>query len=244
MGGKWTVATVVVGLLFATEGSADLVRDDFDDGVLDSAWSISLGNITGWAYEEANSVLTVRDVQPVQDAGWVRAALTQAVPPTGDFAVDMTLAWESLSSDGCMMRVGAWLMDGAGGHVASIRYSDTWNDRNGVRVAMVGDGEPLWDRDDSFGHTGSAWLRIQRTDDILAFYWDGAPFETGINSTPVEAVQIHFDTYSGVLQGFFGVAHVDHIALTPEPGSLVLLAIGGLAVLRRKRTWTDGETTA
>jgi hypothetical protein len=63
---------LTASLLLVSQASATLVfRDDFDDGVLDPAWTIVFDGATSWTYDESAtepSSLTVTDVAGAGDS--------------------------------------------------------------------------------------------------------------------------------------------------------------------------------
>ncbi|MCB9852570.1 MAG: PEP-CTERM sorting domain-containing protein [Phycisphaerales bacterium] len=59
---------------------------------------------------------------------------------------------------------------------------------------------------------------------------------TGIVAAPgSDAAQVDIRMNGGAFDGSDGLIYIDDVTLTPEPGSLALLAIGGMALLRRRR---------
>ena len=59
---------------------------------------------------------------------------------------------------------------------------------------------------------------------------------TGIVAAPgSDAALVDIRMNGGAFDGSDGLMYVDDVTLTPEPGSLALLAIGGIALLRRRR---------
>jgi hypothetical protein len=58
-------------------GAAVVVHDDFDDGRLDGAWTLTFINTNAWTYVETGTRLTVTDIDDVQRAvrsQWCRSA--------------------------------------------------------------------------------------------------------------------------------------------------------------------------
>jgi PEP-CTERM motif len=59
---------------------------------------------------------------------------------------------------------------------------------------------------------------------------------TGIVAAPgSDAALVDIRVNGGAFDGSDGLIYVDDVSMTPEPGSLILLSLGGIALIRRRR---------
>jgi hypothetical protein len=77
--------------------------------------------------------------------------------------------------------------------------------------------------------TGSAKLYWEGTDGSMVYQGDGA-IESG--TAGVDQANIKWSTRSGGVGSEFDM---DNISITPEPATIMMLGLGGLALIRRKR---------
>ena len=85
----------IVGTDFV-EAQPAVIYDDFDDGILDPAWSLVLSGLaTGLAYSEIGTELIVTDV-PASGVHttWSTATLSQTIQPLDDFQAEMDISWD------------------------------------------------------------------------------------------------------------------------------------------------------
>ncbi len=247
------VSRAVVGLFavamttVAATGLGAEVRDEFNDGVLDSAWSIEFGNADGATYSEAGTNFTVTDIAAsiISHDGYnlteSTVILTRPVPSLGNFHADMTFSWSSSQSGypatDALQKILLRLMSPAGEVVAFCGYSDPWIHYSGSRYWSFGEATGVGGQD-SEPSDGSATVAINRVGSDIEMFWNGQPFVSGTNSTPISEVQVYFlhngfDGAGG--PSFFGTESVDSVNVVPEPTSLLLLAFCGVGMLCRRR---------
>jgi hypothetical protein len=241
------IVSLSVMALAAATGFGQEIHDDFNNGVLDSAWTVRFTNANGWTYSEAGTNLTVTDIAAtvISHDGMAlipsEVMLARQVAPLGDFQADMSFSWSSTQSGyeerQALQKVLLRLMGPAGQVVAFCGYSDPWIHFSGSRYWNFG-GATGYGAQGSEPYAGSATVAINRVGSDIQMLWNGQPFVSGTNSTPVTEVQVFFSYFpfdGGGGPSFFGTESVDSINVTPEPATLAMLAVGGLAMLRRRR---------
>ncbi len=235
--------SIVLVCLFASVASAALLHEDFDDGVLDPAWTVSFNaDVDSWSYVESGTDLTVTAIDPKtwgtepRDHPRPTVTLTRPVDPVGDFHVCFDLSWDSEGDVQAMEWAELLLLDGQGGLVASSGYLDAWVMYPGklyskIDGSSVVTGYPL-------PGAGSAAIELIRTGGDVEIRWNGSPIFSGTEGADVEQVALKFASfaYSGDLgTAFFGSIAVDRVSFIPEPATLSVLALGALAIIRRPR---------
>ncbi len=89
-------------------------------------------------------------------------------------------------------------------------------------------------------YAGDALVEVQRVDGVITVDWDGttllsAPLESSIHSVQIEFAYYAMDhPYGESFDSFFGTEAVDMISIVPEPATMSLLALGGVALLKRR----------
>lgn len=252
---RWVVmllAPVGAGALAgAVPASAAVVLlDDFDDGVLDPAWTITLTDTSGWTGGESGSVLSVTDIARPAGVfqGWATVAFSQTVPPLSDFDVEFDFSWESaLGFPFHYQSIAAILSSQDGTTIASGGYTDAWASATGQQSASAGTT--------GFGSgpstqppAGSALIEMIRQLDTIRVLWDGVEIVSGTSSLPLGQISIAFSFWDDFGNAtVFGSEAVDRIRVTgtiiPEPGTAMFLGIGCLSFLRR-RAFVRGRRSA
>jgi len=253
--GTYTAA-VALSVLIASAtciGDMIVVSDDFDNGVLSQNWAIGLPrNCHGWEYTESGTVLSVSDIWPDRvttpelDAAWSIVSLSRSFEPIVDFEIDWDFAWDSEGDNRAMQKVRLRLYSG-NDLVANCSYNDPWIAHSGQKDVRIGPLEDVFYKSGpgSMPHFGIASLDIVRLDDVMTISWDGEEILTGASTAPVDRVELSFwywsETTAKGISSFFGTEYVDLIVIDaqppelPEPGTLVMLMLGGLAWLGRAR---------
>ncbi|KAA3615161.1 MAG: hypothetical protein DWQ01_00105 [Planctomycetota bacterium] len=124
---------LAIGLASTSLGQQTVLVDDFDDGLLDPMWTLTLENATAWSYTEsadpAGTLLEVTDVQPINSGSscFVKldSALSQPVNQQFNFEID-GIELENASGDrGTTNFV---LLDEQGGGIVafSAQYDNRW----------------------------------------------------------------------------------------------------------------------
>jgi hypothetical protein len=247
---KRTILFALVSVVFSVPVvRADIVLEDhFDDGVLDPAWNVTFEEATGWVYEESGTNLTVTDIGPtvvhaVSRETYAKVILTQTFTPLSDFGVDFDLSWDSISSDRTMQKVEISLYSSDGTAIALAGYSDPWVSHRGDVAAELHSDTFLENtlEADFLPYSGSASIEIMREGADVEILWNGELELSGNNANPLSRVDVVFSYYAydglgGV--SFFGTESVDLIRVegVPEPGTLLLLGVGGILIRRRSAT--------
>ena len=189
------------------DGDVDglIFSDEFDDGVLDPAWQVTLKGddgsgavTTGWDYDESVSQpswLTVYDIFGPTDVfrGWNMVELSRMVPALEDFNITMHISWSAggLPRNGIIQVLEVLVYDGDGTGIVRGGYNDSWGDND--------TGSPLATgccyAPGSLDLGGTADVELDRTGDVFTFNFStNAPtsasaYHTGTIST-LEAEEI------------------------------------------------------
>jgi hypothetical protein len=230
-------------VLLASAGSAHtstVVYDDFDDGVLDPAWTITFVETNAWTYEESGTELTVWDITDYTvDDDWARVRLVQDVAPLGDFTVDFDFAWDSEGSGDAMQNLFFIMRDGMGSVVATAGVWDAWQVHSGCRYGQIG---TTWtpSAQGTLPLTGSASVHISRISGAAEISWDGLPILADTTSAPVHTVEIEISYFLQTGGSFFGNESVDlvHVQSVGGPPLLPEIDVQGNGV-----SIADGDIT-
>ena len=220
--------------------AAQVVYDDFNDAILDSAWAVNLDHATGWTYEETGSSLSVTEIEPEtidhgNGALWANIILSQSFTSLDDFHADFDFSWDSGGSDSAMQRIYVKLYND---NVLMIctGYADAWVANNGKKNAFIGSDSIPSDTHD-LNLSGSASIDIDRTGDNISIKWDETELLSSVSADPINKVEIEFSyyAYDAGASSFFGSEGIDLIKISgtpavPIPGAFWLFG-SGLAVL-------------
>lgn len=215
------LGALILTSLAAVPGSAQapLVQDDFDDGSLDPAWSVSFTQASGWTFTESadpgQTLLEVVSLPGVPTFFEGGACLEQTLPPTGEFDLTYSIAWDGT---GALYVNRVFLLDAAGAVVASIGALDAWVDdalagvyeiRLGNLLVQGGNG--------SVALAGSGSFRIVRdaAGGMTAFL-DGAPLFANADSRAVHSLRVQLHRFGGFT---FHPLQVDLVDLQGSPCS-------------------------
>jgi hypothetical protein len=188
---------IILGLLLITGAVFGVVggfTDDFDDGVLDPAWSISFQDATDWTYSESGTELIVTDITPAvinpgSGGKWAIVKLRRDIAPLTDFRVDFEISWDSEDSVNPMQSLYIALYDGAGSRIALAGYYDAWSQQRGSQQAIAG-SEQFISGFNTLDFSGTASIDIAREAGDVSINWDGSELVSGRVDGPLSRVEI------------------------------------------------------
>jgi hypothetical protein len=238
---------IIVAVIFfmsigALPACADLIYDDFDDGILDPAWEVSFDNVSSWTSAETGSELVVTDIIPEAYNQWATVTLTQGCDPLSDFWVDFNFSWDSEGSNRAMQKIILSLFDSNGEKFASVGYIDAWVGSRGEQYASIG-SSPFVSGYNTLPFAGSVTADIAQQDGNINILWDDISLLSGTSSASLSSVSLAFSYYPYSGGSIFGTESVDLIAdpppVVPEPETMLLIGLGLLGIFIGRKTYSE-----
>lgn len=217
------MAAVLLAACVATAQAGVVYVDGFDGGA----------NPSGWEYAAADSQVWTTGGNPdgmLHGLGWsfnypeLRTGFGAATPFHGDYRA---AGVDGMSMDLTTYYAPSWAMDGQNGFTGTlILFGPGMAAATPLNANML-DSHAGW-------HNISVAIPSAATSTPAGWYdYFGGGLDWNTLITGVEQVQVNY--FDGFGSGMDFEVGVDNITLTPEPGSLALLAIGGVALIRRRR---------
>jgi hypothetical protein len=226
--------------------------DEFNDGSLDPAWTVSFESASGWDFTEAGTELKVRDItstvaNTTGGQTWSIVRLSRTGFSLGDFELDFDFGWDSRNLASAMQQVMVGLYSADNDRIALAGYQDKWAGNLGGKYAAVV-GDVFTTGVNSLPQAGTAQIDITRSGQAVSILWGGTEILTGSAAYNLDRVEIEFGFYNYPSAGTtFGNETVDRIALAgtlagtsevPIPPAAALLgsALVALVSLKRRRS--------
>lgn len=231
-------ACLAVGAFSASALADGLLLDDFNDNTINPAWW-NAQTLAGPTVQEVNSRVEVF-VPGGSSASFFAAGLQSAYRLTGDFDVQVDyalLSWPQHNG----VRVGLTVspVTGSGGGVERVsRQSGEYDGAEDYCTDFGGQG--LWT---VTGDT-SGTLRLQRTGGTISGYYLNGGNWSLVSSAAISASDVNVSISGWSDPSIFGHQDVrfafDNFRINsghfaPEPATVSLLLLGGLAMIRRRR---------
>ncbi len=186
-----TPILVLTALLLATAAQAQLVFEDhFDDGSLDSAWTIHTEYVSAWAGEELGTTFRVTDIAHTEPLQWAGVVLERDLPCLGDFDIRADLQWTGSGLQ--IMQYARLRLYHEEEQLAWGGYRDAWVGQQGALGGGVLDGSS-WDTGN--GHTpsvGTVAVRLRRVSSWLELWIDDVLRAEGASLPSATLLEIHF----------------------------------------------------
>ena len=171
-----------------------VLLDDFDDGVLDPAWVVTLGSgTTGWTYTESGTQLEV-EVTDILNGSYVYLNRDLPAPINGTFRAIWDVAWETSALGAGAMYFTLYADDGSKIAYSTISDASTSSDAPVVHVYAYPDSGAWGGALATTGTSvGSGSLEVVRDSaNLVTMRWNGVILASKINTKPLDKVKIEF----------------------------------------------------
>jgi hypothetical protein len=209
-----------------------VINDQFDNGVLDSAWQVGFTNASGWTYTETADKLTVTAINMINSQYDCDAYIKQAFSAPDDFDVKCGFGWTSNAGLSTCQAIGIRLYSG-NTIVTQGGYLDWRTGANGQRHARIMEPLQVYDSGvNTVASSGNAQITLTRTDGVIKVLWNDQTMLTGSSNLEIDTLMICFLRVDKGIPAYFGNMSVDYVTAVPEPTTMFLLA-AGIALARR-----------
>jgi PKD repeat protein len=218
------VSGIALVLCVAWSAKATVVlEDDFDDAVLDPAWSVSFDNATDWNFSESGSDLIVSDVIPESmEPSCAFVIMSRTFPAVTDFYANFDFSWDSESDNNDpsiwgQQEIYVRFYDDAQSLIAYAGYKDYWLMESGEQVAYAG-GKKFVSGPNSLPVNGSGSIYMVREGEKVDIYWDNMLLLSNTEIRPIAEINISFKYCSDPFGlSFFGTESVDLVRVADAP---------------------------
>jgi hypothetical protein len=216
-------------VLFATCQASAAVFDHFNNGQLDPAWGVTFQNATGWSYTESGTELVVSDIEMVTGPP-NGVTLKRDFFAPGDFEIKSGLSWDSLSSSSTIQTIDVRVYSG-GALAVQGGYTDPMLYSAGRRYGRIEGLKYIYDGGYQ-AYSGTAGITLKRVNGFVSVLWNDNVILSAYSDLPIDKVGLFF---GGEYSYDYGKLSVDYVTAVPEPATILLLGLGGLALLRKRR---------
>ena len=224
------------------------LHDDFNDGVIDPAWTIEgTGNYAGSTYEETGGYLTITDIVNIDPSvnigGYLNFYRDLEYTLSGNFHLDYLFNWNEYNDPDARQMLFLQLHAPDEERVVDVRMTDPWPSIPGRQDAFIGNSAYVYNGPQNLPYAGTADIDVDRIDDQITVKWNGTTILTGTSSKDIVKIRLgayHSEWSASGETPTFGDFSVDFITLSgttnpiPEPSSIILLGTCLLSIFRKR----------
>ncbi len=228
------IVLAVMAVLFVSGSVFAVIDDQFNDGVLDSAWQIGFTNASGWTYNETGGKLNVTAIGLINTQYDCDAYITQPFSAPGDFEVKCGIEWTSNAGLSTCQAIGVRLYNGTT-IVTQGGYLDWRTNANGQRHARIMQPLQVYDSGvNTVSSSGNSQITLTRTDGVINVLWNDQVMLTGSSDLAIDTLMICFLRVDDGVPANFGNMSVEYVTAIPEPTTICLFVIAGLLFRNKK----------